>query len=110
MVEEFKAFALKGNVVDLAIAVVLGTAFAKVIDSMVADIVMPIIGIFGGSPDFTANTFKINGSKFGWGNFVTQVIAFLIVALVLFFFVVKPMNHMMRRMGLNATETAAVAD
>jgi large conductance mechanosensitive channel len=102
MIEEFKIFALKGNVVDLAIAVVLGTAFAKVVDSMVADIIMPIIGIFGGSPDFTTNSFSINGSVFGWGNFITQVIAFIIVALVLFFFVVKPMNMMMKRMGLNA--------
>ena len=100
MLEEFKAFALKGNVVDLAIAVILGGAFAKVIDSLVADIIMPIIGIFGGSPDFTANHFTINGSRFGWGNFVTVVLAFLIVALVLFFFVVKPMNAMLKRAGL----------
>ena len=100
MIDEFKAFALRGNVVDLAIAVVLGTAFAKVIDSMVADIIMPIIGIFGGSPDFTTNSFTINGSRFGWGNFLTAVIAFIIVALVLFFFVVKPMTHLMKRAGL----------
>lgn len=106
MVEEFKAFALKGNVVDLAVAVILGTAFSKVIDSMVADIIMPIIGIFGGNPDFTTNKFKINGSEFGWGNFITAVIAFLIVALVLFFFVVKPMNHMMKKSGLNAAAPA----
>lgn len=106
MVEEFKAFALKGNVVDLAVAVILGGAFAKVIDSMVADIVMPIIGIFGGSPDFTTNSFKINGSVFGWGNFITALIAFLIVALVLFFFVIKPMNMMMRRAGLNTARSA----
>lgn len=100
MIDEFKAFALKGNVVDLAIAVILGGAFAKVIDSLVADIIMPIVGIFGGSPNFTANSFTINGSRFGWGNFVTVVIAFLIVALVLFFFVVKPMTAMMKRAGL----------
>lgn len=106
MIEEFKAFALKGNVVDLAVAVILGGAFSKVIDSMVADIVMPIIGIFGGSPDFTANAFEINGSRFGWGNFVTQVIAFIIVALVLFFFVVKPMNSLMKRAGFVTTPPA----
>ena len=91
---------LRGNVVDLAIAVILGGAFAKVIDSLVADIIMPIIGIFGGSPDFTANKFTINGSEFGWGNFVTVVLAFIIVALVLFFFVVKPMTAMMKKAGL----------
>jgi large conductance mechanosensitive channel len=79
VVEEFKAFALRGNVVDLAIAVVLGTAFARVVDSLV---------------------FEINGSQFNWGNFVTAVIAFIIVALVLFFFVVKPMTSLMKRAGL----------
>src|SRR4051794_18533160 len=78
--DEFKVFVLKGNVVDLAVAVILGSAFTKVVDSMVADIVMPIIGIFGGNPDFTANAFSINGSRFGWGNFLTALIAFLIVA------------------------------
>lgn len=110
MINEFKAFALRGNVVDLAIAVVLGTAFTRVIDSMVADIVMPIIGIFGGSPDFTANTFQINGSQFNWGNFVTAVIAFIIVALVLFFFVVKPMSILMARAGLIAQPVVVVDD
>jgi large conductance mechanosensitive channel len=108
VVEEFKAFALRGNVVDLAIAVVLGTAFARVIDSLVADIIMPIIGIFGGSPDFTANTFEINGSQFKWGNFVTVVIAFIIVALVLFFLVVRPMSALMARAGLQATPVEVV--
>jgi large conductance mechanosensitive channel len=100
MIEEFKAFALKGNMVDLAVAVVLGGAFARVIDSLVADIVMPIIGIFGGNPDFITNDFTINGSRFGWGNFVTVLIAFVIVALVLFFFVVRPMNALLNRAGL----------
>ena len=80
MLQEFKEFALKGNVLDLAVAVVLGGAFSAVVNSMVAVIIMPIIGIFGGNPDFSANTFSINGSVFGWGNFVTQVIAFIIIA------------------------------
>jgi large conductance mechanosensitive channel len=101
MLDEFKTFALKGNVVDLAVAVVLGAAFSAVINSLVDDIVMPIIGIFGGSPDFSENTFSINGSVFGWGNFVTEVIAFIIIALVLFFLVVRPMNMIMKKAGLN---------
>ena len=104
MIDEFKAFALKGNVVDLAVAVVLAGAFSAVINSLVADIIMPIIGIFGGNPDFTANTFTINGSVFRWGNFVTEVIAFIIIALALFFFVVRPMNALLKRAGLNAVE------
>jgi large conductance mechanosensitive channel len=100
VIEEFKAFALKGNMVDLAIAVVLGGAFARVIESLVADIIMPIIGIFGGNPDFTTNKFTISGSEFRWGNFLTVLIAFIIVALVLFFFVVRPMNRLLTRAGM----------
>lgn len=98
MLDEFKAFLFRGNVVDLAVAVVIGAAFKSVVDSMVNDIVMPIIGIVGGAPDFSTNTFSINGSRFGWGNFLTQLLSFLIVAAVIFFFVVKPMNLMLTRM------------
>ena len=109
IMEEFKTFAFKGNAIDLAVAVVLAQAFGAVINSLVNDLVMPIIGIFGGSPDFSANTFTINGSVFHWGNFVTVVISFIIVALVLFFFVIRPMNALMKRAGLNAPEVTAEA-
>jgi len=98
LLDEFKAFIFRGNVVDLAVALVIAMAFQRVVTSMVEDIIMPIIGIFGGSPDFSENTFKINGSEFGWGNFVTQLIAFLTIAAVVYFFVVKPMNLVMTRM------------
>ena len=67
------------------------------VTSLVNDIIMPIIGIFGGSPDFTANTFTINGSEFRWGAFVTALITFVIIAAVIFSVVVKPMNHLMAR-------------
>ena len=97
MLKEFRDFLMRGNIVDLAVAVVIGTAFKTVVDSLVADIVMPIIGIFGGSPNFSENTFTINGSEFRWGNFVTQLISFVIVAAVIFFVVVKPINAMMAR-------------
>jgi len=97
LLDEFKAFVFRGNVVDLAVAFVVAMAFQRVITSMVDDIIMPIIGIFGGAPDFTANTFTINGSDFYWGNFVTQLISFLIIAAVVYFFVVKPMNLMMTK-------------
>lgn len=106
LLDEFKAFLFRGNVVDLAVAVIIAGAFQKVVDSMVGDIVMPIIGIFGGAPNFTANTFSINGSKFGWGNFLTQVIAFLIVAAVIFFFIIKPMNLMMQRVRITKETTS----
>jgi len=98
LLDEFRAFIFRGNVVDLAVAFVIAMAFQRVVTSMVDDIIMPIIGIFGGSPDFSENTFSINGSKFGWGNFLTQLIAFILIAAVVYFFVVKPMNLVLTRM------------
>jgi large conductance mechanosensitive channel len=97
MLKEFRSFLMRGNVVDLAIAVVIGAAFGTVITAFVDDIVMPIIGIFGGSPDFSSNTFTINGSLFKWGDFVTKLIAFVLIAAVIFFVVVKPMMMLMAR-------------
>ena len=105
LLDEFKAFLFRGNVVDLAVAVVIGAAFKAVVDSMVADIVMPIIGLVGGAPDFSTNKFTINGSNFGWGNFLTQLISFVIVAAVIFFLVVKPMNLMMTRVRVTKETT-----
>ncbi|MEA2515325.1 MAG: large conductance mechanosensitive channel [Thermomicrobiales bacterium] len=97
MLKDFRNFLMRGNIVDLAVAVVIGAAFGAVVTSLTDDILMPIIGIFGGSPDFSANTFTINGSEFRWGNFVTAIISFVIVAAAIFFLVVKPMNALMER-------------
>ena len=97
MFKEFRDFLMRGNIVDLAVAVVIGGAFGAVVTSLVDNIIMPIIGIFGGSPDFTANTFEINDSIFGWGAFLTALISFIIIAAVIFFVVVKPMNALMER-------------
>jgi len=97
MGKEFRDFLLRGNIVDLAVAVVIAIAFGTVVTSLVDDIIMPIIGIFGGSADFSTNTFTINGSEFRWGTFVTAVIAFVIVAAAVFFLVVKPMNSLLTR-------------
>jgi large conductance mechanosensitive channel len=94
---EFRNFLMRGNVVDLAVAVVLGAAFGAVVTSMVDDIIMPIFGIFGGSPNFSSNTFSINGSEFRWGNFITQIISFALIAAAIFFVVVKPMNVLKER-------------
>lgn len=104
--DEFKAFVFRGNVVDLAVAFVIAMAFQRVVTSMVNDLIMPIIGIVGGAPDFSANTFSINGSKFYWGNFVTQLISFLIIAAVVYFFIVKPMNLMMSRVRITKETTS----
>lgn len=98
MIKEFRDFLMRGNIVDLAVAVVIGGAFGAVVTSLVDNIVMPIIGIFGGAPDFSANKFSINGSEFGWGAFLTALISFIIIAAVIFFVVVKPMSAMMARM------------
>lgn len=95
--KEFRNYLMQGNIVDLAVAVVIGVAFGAVVTSLTDDIIMPIIGIFGGAPDFSANTFTINGSEFRWGNFVTTLISFIIVAAVIFFLVIKPMTMMMER-------------
>jgi large conductance mechanosensitive channel len=95
MWDEFKQFILRGNVVDLAVAVVIGAAFSNVVNSMVKDIITPLIAAIGGQPDFSAQHFTINGSVFLYGEFLNSVISFLILASVVFFFVVKPLNHLM---------------
>jgi large conductance mechanosensitive channel len=98
MVSEFKQFILRGNVVDLAVGVVIGAAFKSVVDSLVADLVTPLIAMFGGEPNFTALDFTINDAIFRYGAFITAVLSFLIIAAVVFFFVVVPVNQLMDRM------------
>jgi len=94
--KEFKAFVLRGNVVDLAIAVVIGTAFKDVVDSLVKDIFTPLLSVPGHS-NFDALTFHVRGSVFAYGHFLNQVVTFLSIAAVVFFFVVKPINLLMAR-------------
>jgi large conductance mechanosensitive channel len=96
-VKGFKAFLLRGNVVDMAIGVVIGLAFATVITAFVKDLVTPLIAAFGGQPDFATLTFTINNSKFSYGEFFNALIAFLIVAAVIYFFVVIPYTAMIAR-------------
>ena len=93
----FKAFLLRGNVVDLAIAVVIGVAFAAVVASFVKDLVTPLIAAIGGQPDFSALYFTINKSKFLYGDFFNAIIAFLIIAAVIYFLVVVPYTAMVER-------------
>jgi large conductance mechanosensitive channel len=94
---EFKEFLLRGKVVDLAVAVVIGGAFGAVVTSLVQNLITPLIAAIGGQPDFSEITFSINGSEFGIGLFINALIAFLIIAAVIFFFVVKPVNLLMQR-------------
>src|SRR5690348_13802240 len=106
MLSEFKAFVLRGNVIDLAVAVVIGVAFGLVVNAFVTDIITPILGAIGGKPNFSSLTFTINGSVFFYGSFINAVIEFLFVAAAIFFFVVKPINHLQaRRAGQDGPPT-----
>ena len=93
----FKAFLLRGNVVDLAVAVVIGVAFGAVVTAFVKDLVTPLIAALGGKPDFSALYFTVNHSKFLYGDFIDALIAFLIIAAVIYFFVVVPINALVAR-------------
>ena len=97
MLKEFRQFILRGNLVDLAVAVVVGTAFTALVNSMVKAIFTPLIAAIFGKPDFSNLTFTINGSRFLYGEFINALITFVIVAAVMFFFVVKPVNHLLER-------------
>ncbi len=93
----FRAFLLRGNVVDLAVAVVIGTAFGVVVTAFVKDLVTPLIAAIGGKPDFSTLYFTVNSSKFMYGDFINALIAFLIIAAVIYFFVVVPINALIAR-------------
>ncbi|HEY7269875.1 MAG TPA: large conductance mechanosensitive channel protein MscL [Dehalococcoidia bacterium] len=97
LANEFKQFLLRGNVVDLAVAVVIGAAFGAVISALVKDLMTPLIAAIFGKPDFSALEFTINGSTFLYGDFINAVVAFVTVAAAMFFVVVKPMNMLISR-------------
>ena len=97
MIKEFREFILRGNVVDLAVAVVIGAAFGAVVTALVDDIFTPLIAAIVGEPNFGRLTFTINGSEFTYGHFLNAVFTFLIIAAVIFFFVVKPLNMFLAR-------------
>ena len=94
---EFKAFLLRGNLVDTAVGIVIGLAFAAVITAFVGDLITPLIAAIGGNPDFSALSFTINKSHFLYGAFLNALITFVVIAAVLFYFVVKPVNALMAR-------------
>ncbi len=97
MLKEFKDFLMRGNIVDLAVAFVIGVAFAAVINSFVNDLIMPVIAMIIGKPDFNDLTFTINDAVFHYGAFITSVITFVCIAAAVFFVVVKPMAAMAAR-------------
>jgi len=94
MLKEFKQFLLRGNVVDLAVGVVIGAAFSGIVTALVSGLVTPLIGAVAKAPDFSGLSFTINGSKFMYGQFINALISFILVASTIFFFVVKPMNKL----------------
>jgi large conductance mechanosensitive channel len=98
MITEFRDFLMKGNIVDLAVAFVMGVAFGAVVNSLVNNLIMPIIAMIIGKPDFNDLTFTINDAVFRYGAFITDVITFIAVAAAVFFFIVKPIGAMMDRM------------
>jgi large conductance mechanosensitive channel len=93
----FKQFVLRGNVVDLAVAVVMGAAFGAVVTALVKDLITPIIAAAVGKPDFSGIFFDINGSRFLIGDFINALVSFLLIAAAVYFFVVLPVNTLMAR-------------
>ncbi|HWX75562.1 MAG TPA: large conductance mechanosensitive channel protein MscL [Solirubrobacteraceae bacterium] len=105
LIGEFKKFLLRGNVVDLAVAVVVGTAFGLVVKALVADLLTPIIALIFGKPDFGALSFTINSSHFLYGDFINNLITFQSIAAAVFFFVVAPVNRLLARRAQEDPDT-----
>jgi large conductance mechanosensitive channel len=102
LIKEFRDFVLRGNVVDLAIAVVVGAAFGAVVSALVSSFITPLIAAVGGKSDFSALAFTVNGSRFAYGVFLNALISFVLVAAVVFFLIVRPLNTLMDRMSTEA--------
>jgi large conductance mechanosensitive channel len=100
VLSDFKKFVLRGNVVDLAVAVVIGAAFTAVVTAFVADFITPLIAAIFGKSDFSGLYFTVHNSKFHYGAFINALLSFLIVATVVFFAVVLPLNALMKRLNL----------
>jgi large conductance mechanosensitive channel len=98
ILKEFRAFILRGNLVDLAVAIVIGTAFTAVVTALVRDLITPLVAAIFGEPLFDTLAFTINGSRFAYGDFLNAALTFLIIAAVVFFLVVKPVNLLMARL------------
>ncbi len=97
MIKGFRDFIMRGNVIDLAVGVIIGAAFAAIVTSFVTNIVTPLIAALVGKPDFSALVFHVNGGVISYGNFLNSVIAFVLLAAVIYFVIVAPMNYAMAR-------------
>ncbi len=103
MFKGFKQFMLRGNVIDLAVAVVMGAAFGAVVTAFVKDLLTPLISAIFGKPNFDNLKFTVNNSTFAYGDFVNALISFLLIAIAVYFFVVLPINHIVARMNRGET-------
>lgn len=104
MLQGFGKFLMRGNVVDLAVAVVIGGAFGTIVSALVKDIITPLIAALFGKPDFSALTFQINSSKFLYGDFINAVVSFFLIASAIYFLIIVPMNSLTVRFGLKTEE------
>lgn len=100
----FRKFLLRGNLVELAVAVVIGTAFTALVTAVVKDLITPLIAAIGGKPNFSSLSFTLNHSRFAYGDFINAILAFLIIAAVVYFLVVLPIGKVMERV-VRAKET-----
>jgi large conductance mechanosensitive channel len=107
VLKDFKAFILRGNVVELAVAVIIGTAFTAVVMALVKDLITPLIAAIGGQPNFSGLTFTIHHSRFAYGSFLNAVISFVIEAAAVFFFAVVPLTKLITRLNLLPPSTPA---
>jgi large conductance mechanosensitive channel len=108
--KDFRAFLMRGNLVDMAVGVVVGVAFGAVVTALVEDLFTPLIAAIGGKPDFSSLTFTVNGSHFLYGKFINAVISFVIVAAAIFYVVVKPIGAMMARSAKTESEAPATKE
>ena len=110
MIQGFGRFIMRGNVIDLAVAVVIGAAFGAVVTAFVNDLLTPLIAAVAGKPDFAALGFTLNGSRFAYGDFINAIVAFVLVAAAVYFFIVAPMNAINERFKKPAAEPIALRE
>ena len=110
VVREFKDFLMRGNIIELAVAFVMGVAFAAVLNAFVADLIMPIIGAIFGKVDFSSLSFTIHKSRFLYGSFITAAIQFVSIAAAVFFFIVKPVQVIQARRAAGVEEPVVPSD
>lgn len=107
MVREFRDFITRGNLVTLAVGFIMGVAFSAVVTSLVENVIMPIVAIPFGEPNFDSLVWEVNGSVIAWGSFVTALVVFLLTALAVFLFIVKPYNALESRLKRSEAEEEA---